>query len=72
MTTNLSWSLSDAIVASNWSRIELAQAWGVSEAEMAEVQQKINRALEDESIDENEFTQICEKIDDEYGEALLA
>jgi hypothetical protein len=72
MTTNQSWSLSDAIVAGNWSRIELATAWGVSEAEVAEVQQKINRALEDESIDENEFTQICEKIDDEYGEALLA
>lgn len=58
-------SITDDIVM-GMDREELMDEYNLAEGVVATIQKQVNRALEDQSISEEEFFEICKEIDEEY------
>ena len=65
------YTITDAIVASNWDADEIGQAFRIEALDVKTIMTENNQKLTDESVSEEEYQEWCDTIDAENGTAEL-
>lgn len=66
------YSITEAIVAGNWSADEIAVAYGLSESEAKGLIAENDRRLNDSNVSEEEYEEWCDREDKIYGDSDVA
>lgn len=60
-------TITEVIAMGNWDRSDIAQAYNLTEEEVAEIQIEHDRLVNDEDVTEDEYSDWCDATDAAHG-----